>query len=372
MLLDTDLREENLFLIASDQEPTPELLEEIKNHPAAYPALVAWAEYVETSGHKVPPPDPPVLSQPEFQDDYDYEPDEDFEDLDNFGESRPQPVARRGTTRPKPRVARDSGSGAPLPTKNTKRTLGIVLGFVAGLVVVCVVGMVIASVISSQPARKPAPSVKATKTAAPAPTSGSVSASGEGFVCHAVGKKVLCFGQSSLGQLGSSANPGVHVGEVVLDAPVNMLSAGADFACANTTKGVSCWGDNRWRQAADTEAQIIGPTLVEALKGKKITSLASGELHTCAVADSKIYCWGSGFSGQLADGKEGPLASGVKEIPLPKGEKPQTVMASRFTSCAVMKSGKTYCWGSNEGQRIAEGEAQHLGLTEMKVSDATD
>ena len=33
-MLDDDLREENLYLIASGQDPSKELLEEIRNHPA--------------------------------------------------------------------------------------------------------------------------------------------------------------------------------------------------------------------------------------------------------------------------------------------------------------------------------------------------
>ena len=366
-MLDKDLREENLFLIACDEEPTKELLTDIREHPACYPALAAWTNYVEATGQRPVPPDPPVVGEDD--------PAGAVEDPEDLPPAPSETVAEAKPVKGKKKLAlgkpKDVSGSAPLPAKNARRTMIVVSVVVGFVLLVLLIGAIVAGTQGSAHGAKPSETPAETNTAEAAPVSEPLTVSGEGFICRAEGRNVTCWGQSHLGQLGAGASSPNHVGEINLDGNVTQMSAGADFACATTGKGVTCWGDNRWRQAADSDAQIMAPTPVQALEGKKVTSLASGELHTCAIAGGKLYCWGSGFSGQLADGQEGAKASGVKEIPLPEGEKPLTVMASRFGSCLTTDKKKVYCWGANDGQRIAEGEAQYLGLTEMKASHAS-
>ena len=45
-------------------------------------------------------------------------------------------------------------------------------------------------------------------------------------------------------------------------------------------------------------------TLAEVMFGAlaKTSSLVAGEVHSCALADGKVYCWGSGGQGEQATG----------------------------------------------------------------------
>lgn len=351
-MLDTDLREENLYLIACDQEPTPTLLESIRKHPACYPALAAWTVYVEQTGQKIQPPDPPLLTELSLQDN---EPD--------ALEAEPDTVESHAVKK----LVRKPKEAAPLPAKTSKSTLYKIAILVAISVVLIVVLFLTMTTKAIQHPAAPKAAVK--NDSAQLENTADLTASGEGFICQAKGSIITCWGQANHGQLGAGAASTEHVGKISLGKPVTALAAGADFACATTGIGVTCWGDNRWRQASDSDAQIMEPTRLRAFAGKKVTSLAAGELHACVVASGKLYCWGSGFSGQLADGKEGAKASAVKEIPVPEGEKLKQVMSSRFGSCVKVVSGKVFCWGANEGQRIAEGDTEILGLTEMKAAN---
>lgn len=355
-MLDDDLREENLYLIASGQDPSKELLEEIRNHPACYPKLDAWAEYVEKTGTKIDPPPPPAMEAPVEVED---------PSVDDVTAPPLEPTGhKRGLLRGK-----NVESGAPLPVKNQRMIFAV-----AGIAGVLLVGAVISVVVlqAGSGNAKAAPTPAKTVTAQPV-IEKALTVSGDGFVCSAKGKTVTCLGQNNLGQLGDGGPSPNHTGKISLVKPVKLLSSGADFVCASSGKGVTCWGDNRWKQSGDNVNPTIAPTEISALHGKTVVSLASGELHTCAItSEKKLYCWGSGFSGQLGDGKEGEKASGVKEMTLPEGQIPLSVTSSRFGSCVTMKSGKTFCWGSNEGNRIAEGEAQYLGMTEMGVETDAD
>lgn len=342
-MLAEDLQADNLYTIASNTPPTAQLLAEIQEHPACYPKLKAWASYVQATGEATPVPAPPVAGAQAL---------EVEEEVKPVVEAKASRARLFGAKKPSPGYA-------PLPAKN-RRNLFLALGGVVG------VAALIGGVVFLQSHRStPEPAQAAPSNKVEVPAVSGLTASGDGFVCEANGNKVECFGQNHLGQLGAGMASKEHKGEIKLEGPVKQLVAGADFACASTGKGVTCWGDNRWRMVGDTDTQILPPTPLGFFVGKPVDSLAAGELHACVVSEKKLYCWGSGFSGQLADGQEGPKASGVKEIPLPEGQTPKSVVSSRFGSCVETTKAKLYCWGSNEGARIAEGESQYLGLTDM-------
>ncbi|MFC5369469.1 RCC1 domain-containing protein [Arcanobacterium bovis] len=330
-MLDKKLPPENLYRIAveaTSSDLTPELLHDLETHPNSWPALGSWARYIFETGDLITPP------QPTRSDSTD-------EDQDSISSTR----------------TRKRFEGRRL------RVVGIIAG---SLVIMSVAGFAAyqAFARTDTPA-EPAPLAVPAKPAVEDPL-GGLTATGASFTCNAADKTIICIGQNTLGQLGSGAASSDHVVKLVLDEKVEYVSAGADFACAATASNVTCWGDNRWRQAGDTDTQVLPPTKVP-LAGKNIEALATGDVHACAIASSKLYCWGSDYAGQLGSGKQGVKASGVKEIKLPGDDKPVSVKALRFGTCASSSSGKLYCWGANNDKRLSDDGAPVLGITEMKA-----
>jgi hypothetical protein len=87
------------------------------------------------------------------------------------------------------------------------------------------------------------------------------------------------------------------------------ISTGNLYTCATLADGrTACFGDQSGRSAASG---------AEVLSTPAFTDVAVGFAHSCGVAGSQAWCWGSNTSGQL-----GPLAAaGYRadpvDVPLP-------------------------------------------------------
>lgn len=85
------------------------------------------------------------------------------------------------------------------------------------------------------------------------------------------------------------------------------------------------------------------PTLNDA------TMVVAGFEHTCALrANQDIVCWGSNANGQLG---VPPAATPQTSVPirvaLPNGAKATSITAGAKHTCALLTTGKIFCWGGN-------------------------
>ena len=82
------------------------------------------------------------------------------------------------------------------------------------------------------------------------------------------------------------------------------VSINGKHGCAVTaTSTVVCWGSRTYGEVGDTYtgvSAIANYTPVSGLAG--VTAVSSGGLHTCAVANTGVYCWGQGTYSQLGNG----------------------------------------------------------------------
>ncbi|AUN98454.1 hypothetical protein C0V70_10125 [Bacteriovorax stolpii] len=186
--------------------------------------------------------------------------------------------------------------------------------------------------------------------------------------------EVRCWGRAVEGQLGrgnidnvgDDESPG-SVDIVKFDLSTNhkaiQISAGANHTCVlNTNGNVRCWGLNNVGQLGQGYTVNIGddeePSFIDDvnLGGSKVVSLSSGiSNHTCAVlASGKFYCWGGNSNGPLGYGNtvnvgDDEIPYDVKEVIV--GDTAIQIMTGASHSCALFSTKGVRCWGlGSDGQ----------------------
>lgn len=139
-----------------------------------------------------------------------------------------------------------------------------------------------------------------------------------------------------------------------------VVSGGTYHTCAIASSRLYCWGDNSDGQLGNgnnTTSSI--PSLVDTtgvLAGKTITALSSGGHHACVLASGRPYCWGQGNYGQLgnnlASSSNVPVA--VDNTGVLSGKAITAIAAGGYHTC-VIASGQPYCWGAAGFGRLGNG-----------------
>ena len=219
---------------------------------------------------------------------------------------------------------------------------------------------------------------------------------GTQFVCALEAGSAFCWGVNDSGQLGNpavtaaSGNP-LDSSRDMVNVPVKVqtagtplsgrtisqISAGDKTVCAVADGLGYCWGSTAGGVRGDgissepkaegehfTAAQrksLAAPVQIISsgvLADKTITRIDVGYTHSCAVANSRAYCWGINKSGELGTGANAAsvvpvavltnsgMSGAVTDINVGGTYLPGVDTAS---TCSVT-SGKVYCWGSNTGQ----------------------
>ena len=135
--------------------------------------------------------------------------------------------------------------------------------------------------------------------------------------------KVYCWGGAGRGQAGSpgSGTPKKHIEPRLvggLPGVALQVEVGIAHSCALVndagTKKVYCWGDNRLGQLGTNRTDIqysftpqlvnVGPNGLPA--SERVVSLSAGANRGCAImSDKRSYCWGLNDNGQIGDGTSG-------------------------------------------------------------------
>jgi alpha-tubulin suppressor-like RCC1 family protein len=134
------------------------------------------------------------------------------------------------------------------------------------------------------------------------------------------------------------------------------VAAGDLHTCAVATdKTVMCWGQNdSYQLGTGSTKSLSTPTLVSGLQN--VASLALGGQHSCALdASGAVSCWGSNKYGQTGSrGLRDRTPVGTpRTVKLPKPAKALTA-GSKHT-CALLTTGEVYCWGFNASGQLGTG-----------------
>jgi alpha-tubulin suppressor-like RCC1 family protein len=145
------------------------------------------------------------------------------------------------------------------------------------------------------------------------------------------------------------------------------LHSGDAFSCAVLTDGtVRCWGDNARGQLGNGSV-ITSQSPVAVSSLSKVTKLALGGRHACALADGKVWCWGDGDQGQLgtkasgtctADG--GSIACAKQPVLVPSLDHVVELAAGAAHTCARLEDGSVTCWGNNAWGQLGLGNADKI------------
>ncbi|MDB5168539.1 MAG: regulator of chromosome condensation [Candidatus Saccharibacteria bacterium] len=186
-----------------------------------------------------------------------------------------------------------------------------------------------------------------------------------GNVCGVIDSRAYCDGVNTYGEVGdntttdrNSLTP-VNVTGVLSGKKVTDIAVGLDHGCALSEGKVYCWGRNTYGELGNgNNTNSLYPVAVSAtgvLAGKTVTAISAGGHHTCAIATSLIYCWGLNASGQLGDSTTthsnipvAVIASGALS-----GKTITAVSGGDLHTCAI-GSGAAYCWGSNSGGQVGD------------------
>ena len=157
--------------------------------------------------------------------------------------------------------------------------------------------------------------------------------------------------QGQLGD-GSTIDRLVPVQVQGLRSGVTAISAGSLHTCAIRDGAVTCWGRNDYGQLGNgsTDWSSVTPVAAQGL-GAGITAVAAGALHTCAIVDGAAQCWGHNEYGQLGDGTTENRLSPVHVLGLDAGV---TAMSAGGQTCAIV-DGAAQCWGINYAGQLGNG-----------------
>ncbi len=181
--------------------------------------------------------------------------------------------------------------------------------------------------------------------------------------------------------------------EGICNDPVQ-LSLGVFGGCAALGDGhAACWGLNYNGQVGDGTGGTLDdrrlpegertsvfppatispafeprPVFVKTSENSRIAGVvmvSRGLHHACALTDAgEVYCWGANYSGQLGDGSLLPRGfAGLVRSPAegfftgPALSDVIQISTGWYHSCAVVRSGRVYCWGRNLWGRLGNGVA---------------
>ncbi len=190
---------------------------------------------------------------------------------------------------------------------------------------------------------------------------------------------VLCFGNGRRGQLGN-ANTGYGAIPSPIDTSIldfGDVDTGLDHACAvDGTGKLWCWGGNDSGQLGvdDTDARLSPAQ--PGVPADCWSQVATGMLHTCALADAGctdattgvIECWGSNVEDQLGTGA-GP-DNVLQPVPIAGGDSDWTaIYAGGGHTCATKATG-LWCWGDNRAGEVGNNSLDDTVPTPTLITDS--
>ncbi|MEZ4461521.1 MAG: EGF domain-containing protein [bacterium] len=145
------------------------------------------------------------------------------------------------------------------------------------------------------------------------------------------------------------------------------LSAGTQHNCAIRSGAIWCWGDNNYGQLGDG-TNVSSPAAVQVGTATDWVEIASGSDHNCAINSAgQLWCWGANFGGELGNG----MMDAGSSVPVRESTGASNwskVTAGLTHTCALNTDGEIYCWGSGFSGQLGDGSTQSQTATPTRES----
>ncbi|MBK8475468.1 MAG: hypothetical protein IPL39_03940 [Opitutaceae bacterium] len=188
---------------------------------------------------------------------------------------------------------------------------------------------------------------------------------------------VFAWGRNDDGQLGTGT-PGrnqptaVATNSDLAGKFVIAIAAGEQHSLALTADDLLfAWGSDSDDQLGnDPYSSRTTPTPVDltgALAGRRIDAIAAGARHNLALADNRVFTWGSNSRGQIGNDDYSDADSPVA---LPEFPYPVVALAAGELHSAVLTvDGGLYAWGDNSDRQL--GDDSYNSLSRVPVAGVT-
>ena len=151
---------------------------------------------------------------------------------------------------------------------------------------------------------------------------------------------------------------------------LTQITTGEIDTCAIDSVGAAyCWGHNDYGDLGDGSSNSSNvPVAVDAtgvLSGKSLTQIAAGYYATCALDSAgAAYCWGLGTDGELGDGtvNDSSVPVAVDTTGPLAGKVLTQISAGVVQTCAVDSAGAVYCWGSGYEGDLGDGSSTNSSV----------
>jgi alpha-tubulin suppressor-like RCC1 family protein len=138
-------------------------------------------------------------------------------------------------------------------------------------------------------------------------------------------------------------------------------AAGEDMCVLLLTGKLACWGTNAagsLGNGGDETDSNVPVSVAHLANVKSAFMLANGGSNCAIVSTGRIYCWGYNANGQLGDGTNKsssvPVAvSGITDA--------TSLSGGLYSTCALLATGRVDCWGANDYGSLTGGELGNGG-----------
>ena len=136
---------------------------------------------------------------------------------------------------------------------------------------------------------------------------------------------------------------------VVLAQAPSILATGQSHSCAIANGGVQCWGANNSGQLGinSTTGRLVPAQVIGLSSG--VTAVSAGNGYTCAVVNAGLQCWGFNGNGQLGNGSTAQSLVPVQVTGFSSGV---TALSAGYSHACAVVNGGAQCWGFNASGRL--------------------
>jgi alpha-tubulin suppressor-like RCC1 family protein len=190
--------------------------------------------------------------------------------------------------------------------------------------------------------------------------------------------KLHCWGRNVEGRLGfdTSGQPSLFAGVIPSLSGVSLVGPGNLHTCAIAGSTGYCWGSDANGQLGNgSPGASISPV---ALSLSSVTSIDAGYAHTCAVAGGNVMCWGLGTEGRIGDldltaHSEISPQPAIRTADFEAIADGVKVVTGEKHSCVLTQGDTVECWGDDEYGELGDGSNTDSGSSvDVGLSNVTD